>query len=181
MQTPRDIIEFWFSEDARKNWWKKNDAFDQEIRQRFLPLHGQAKAGELKGWRVTPRGRLAEIIVLDQFSRNLFRGDPESFAQDKQARALTRQAVSIGANLELPVQQRAFLYMPLMHSESLDDHDQAMQLFAADPELAGNLEFEIRHRAIIERFGRYPHRNEILGRESSPEELDFLRQPGSSF
>ena len=111
----------------------------------------------------------------------MFRHKPDAFAQDKQARLLTRSAVSDGADLELPSEQRAFLYMPLMHSEWLDDHEQAMQLFASDPGLAAHLEFEVRHKAIIERFGRYPHRNEILGRKSSPEELEFLRQPGSSF
>jgi len=181
MPAPQDIIDFWFSERARKKWWKKDEGFDQEIRERFAAVHRSAAAGKLKHWRGTPEGKLAEIIVLDQFSRNMFRQSPEAFAQDGRARALARSAVSQGADRELPVEQRAFLYMPLMHSESMDDHEQAVKLFASDPGLAGNLEFEISHKAIIERFGRYPHRNAILGRESSSEELAFLRLPGSSF
>ena len=180
-QAPRDVIDFWFSESAKDKWWKSNQAFDEEIRQRFSDLHRRAKAGELRDWRVTPEGRLAEIIVLDQFSRNMFRNSGEAFAQDELARMLTRQAVACGADQALPVQQRAFLYLPLMHSESLDDHVEAMKLFASDPGLASNLDFEIRHKAIIERFGRYPHRNEVLGRKSTKAELDFLQQPGSSF
>jgi len=180
-KNPREVIDFWFSTDASKKWWDKDPAFDNEIRSRFSALHEQAKSGELSPWRATPEGRLAEIIVLDQFSRNLFRDSAEAFARDEQARALTREALACGADLALPVQKRAFIYLPLMHSESLSDHEDAMNLFASDPGLANNLKFEIRHKAIIERFGRYPHRNQVLGRESTAEERAFLQQPGSSF
>jgi uncharacterized protein (DUF924 family) len=135
----------------------------------------------LPAWRTTPRGRLAVIIVLDQFSRNLHRDRPEAFAQDTLARRLTHEAVAAGADRALLPEQRAFLYMPLMHSESASDHKEATRLFGSDPALADNLKFEKQHKAIIDRFGRYPHRNEILGRESTAEERAFLEQPGSRF
>ncbi len=136
--------------------------------------------GELYAWRAEPRGRLAEIIVLDQFSRNLFRGSARAFDQDLAALALAQEAVSAGAHLELAPVQRVFLLLPYTHSESREIHVVAEQLFRefAPPE---NFDFELRHKAIVDRFGRYPHRNEALGRASTPEEIEFLRQPGSSF
>jgi uncharacterized protein (DUF924 family) len=176
-----DIIEFWFSDRIRANWWTGDPALDQELRDRFSSIHQQASHGELATWRSSPEGRLAEIIVLDQFSRNMFRGHSSAFACDEQARALTYEAVVKMDDRALAPGQRAFLYMPLMHSESADDHDEAVRLFSSDPALSNNLNFELKHKAIIGRFGRYPHRNEILGRESSAEEIEFLRQPDSSF
>jgi uncharacterized protein (DUF924 family) len=136
--------------------------------------------GELSAWRDTPHGRLAEIIVLDQFSRNLFRDSPKAFAQDGMALALAQEAVRTGADAQLSAQERVFLYMPYMHSESPAIHETAVQLFTGNG-IQGNLDFELKHKAIIERFGRYPHRNALLGRNSTPEELAFLSQPGSSF
>jgi len=137
-------------------------------------------AGELYGWRSTDLGRLAEIIVLDQFSRNIFRDQSLAFAWDAQALVLAQEAVTAGVLEQLEFSQQAFLIMPYMHSESKIIHEQAIKLFSR-PGLEFNLDFEKRHKVIIDRFGRYPHRNEILGRQSSAEEEEFLKQPGSAF
>lgn len=174
------VLLFWFEEAEPRQWFRKDDGFDVEIRERFGELHRQAVKGELFGWRESARGRLAEIIVLDQFSRNLYRDRPEAFACDGMALLLAQEAVAAGADRELLPVQRAFLYMPFMHSESAAIHELAVGLFD-QPGLEGNLEFELKHKAIIDRFGRYPHRNAVLGRDSTSEELAFLQQPGSSF
>jgi len=174
------VLKFWFEEIDPSFWFKKDDDFDAEIRHRFLRLHTAISQGEGFHWRENIEGRLAEIIVLDQFSRNIFRDQPSSFAYDRMALALAQEAVATKLDPQLPADKRAFLYMPYMHSESLIIHDQAMKLFN-QPGLEHSLEYEIRHRDIIERFGRYPHRNQILNRLSTPEELDFLKQPNSSF
>lgn len=176
----QSVIDFWFSELEAKQWWQKDAALDAAIKHRFEALHAQAKACELFEWRSTALGSLAEIIVLDQFSRNIFRDKPESFASDPLALALAQTAITKGFDLELPETQRSFLYMPFMHSESKQIHEQALVLFTALGN-DNNLKFEQQHKAIIDRFGRYPHRNEILGRNSSQEELSFLQQPNSSF
>jgi uncharacterized protein (DUF924 family) len=176
----REILRFWFEELEQSRWWVKDPEFDRSIGKRFGAVHAQAIRSELFGWRVEPEGRLAEIIVLDQFSRNIFRDRPEAFAADACALTLAQEAVGAKADRALGAEQRTFLYLPFMHSESLVIHDSAAELFAA----TGNaqlIEFERKHRRIIERFGRYPHRNAILGRESSVEELAFLQQPDSSF
>jgi uncharacterized protein (DUF924 family) len=174
------VLGFWFAETDPKAWWSADPAFDERIRGRFAGLHAQAAQGELYGWRTEPRGRLAEIIVLDQFSRNLFRGSARAFAQDLAALVLAEEAVSAGAHLALEPVERAFLLLPYMHSESRAIHAEAERLYRAyaPPD---NLDFELRHKAIVDRFGRYPHRNAVLGRDSTPEELEFLGQPGSSF
>jgi uncharacterized protein (DUF924 family) len=176
-----DIIDFWFSDPVRRKWWAKDAAFDDEVRHRFAAIHALAKVEQLSGWRACAEGRLAEIIVLDQFSRNMFRTSREAFAQDELARRLTQEAVACGADLALTPTQRSFLYMPMMHSEAAADHEESMRLYASHPGLAFNLDFAGKHKAIIDRFGRYPHRNALLGRESTLEELNFLQQPGSSF
>lgn len=174
-----DILAFWFDEIAPAQWWKVDPAFDALIGARFGALHLQAMRAELWTWRSTPQGRLAEIIVLDQFSRNLHRGTAQAFAADPLALGLAQEAVSRCDDWALPPERRAFLYMPYMHSESRLVHAVAEPLFA---ERAPHvLDFEQRHRAIVDRFGRYPHRNEALGRVSTPEELAFLQQPGSRF
>ena len=178
---PETIIDFWFSDRVRKKWWHKDVAFDEEILEQFSALHEQAVRGELANWRETALGRLAEIIVLDQFSRNMFRNQTGAFAQDALARQLTHAAVAQKADLSLSPDHRAFLYMPLMHSELASDHDEAVRLYSSHPDLSNNLKFELKHKAIIDRFGRYPHRNEVLGRESSAQEKAFLQQPASSF
>lgn len=176
----REILKFWFEDTQHAQWWKKDADFDRLIIERFSDLHRRATRCELFDWRRDPRGRLAEIIVLDQFSRNMFRGQPESFAQDALALALAQEAVAAGADLALQAVERSFLYMPYMHSESLAIHAVAVELFRENG-IEGNLDFELKHQAIIERFGRYPHRNAILGRVSTPEEIEFLKQPGSGF
>ncbi len=175
------VIEFWFSEIDKKAWWNKDEGFDQALRERFGKLHQAAIQCELWRWREQPLGRLAEIIVLDQFSRNMYRGRPESFQADALALALAQEGVRRGDDqtFERP-EQKSFFYMPYMHSESLAIHEQAVLLFSSAG-LEFNLDFEIKHKKIIDRFGRYPHRNQILGRSSTPEEMEFLKTPGSSF
>ena len=174
------VNNFWFKEIEPKKWWVKDPGFDELIRQRFLDLHQLAVCCELFRWRESPAGRLAEIIVLDQFSRNIYRDRPESFTNDALALALAQEAIASGADKGLDANEKAFLYMPYMHSESLGIHEIAMQLFAQEG-LEYNYDFEKKHKAVIDRFGRYPHRNAILGRQSTPEELEYLRQPGSGF
>jgi uncharacterized protein (DUF924 family) len=178
--TPADILDFWFREIGPVQWWAADPEFDRRIESRFLPVLQSAAQGELSGWRETPRGRLAEIIVLDQFSRNVWRGAPHAFAQDAAALILSQEAVRAGALAALGPDERAFLLMPYMHSESRAIHAEAEALFREHAP-AGNYDFELKHKAIIDRFGRYPHRNAILGRQSTAEEQAFLTQPGSSF
>ncbi|QKJ66293.1 DUF924 domain-containing protein [Deefgea piscis] len=180
MNQAQAVLDFWFHEIDPALWWAKNGEFDRLIEQRFLALHTAAKRGELFTWRDSAAGRLAEIIVLDQFSRNIYRDQPEAFAQDPQALALAQTAIVAGAAAQLTPIQTSFLYLPLMHSESLLIHQQALALFTALG-LPNSLAFELQHQQIIQRFGRYPHRNAILGRVSSAEELDFLQQAGSAF
>ncbi|HXV40732.1 MAG TPA: DUF924 family protein [Steroidobacteraceae bacterium] len=177
---PEEVLRFWFEEAGPERWWKADPAFDEMIRMRFSAIHARAAQGELHGWRAQPRGRLAEVIVLDQFSRNLFRGSPLAFAQDLAALVLAQEAVAAGQHLQLAPVERAFLLLPYMHSESREIHQVAERLYRehAPP---GNYDFELRHKAIIDRFGRYPHRNATLGRASTPEEVEFLKQPGSGF
>ncbi len=174
------VLSFWFEELTPKDWFAKSSALDKTIEKRFGDLHSQASACELYLWRDSARGRLAEIILLDQFSRNIFRDKARAYAQDPLALALAQEAVAQGADQNLATEEKSFLYMPFMHSESLKIHDKAIELFKADG-LEKNLKFEYKHREIIERFGRYPHRNEVLGRKSTQEELEFLKQPGSGF
>ncbi len=175
-----DILHFWFNELDNKGRFAKDAALDALLRERFGSTLQAAIRGELAHWRVTPQGRLAEIIVLDQFSRNIFRDQPASFEQDPQALALAQALVASGQAITLAPEQRAFAYMPFMHSESLLIHEQAVLLFS-EAGLEANLNYEHKHQAIIARFDRFPHRNVILGRVSTPEEEAFLQQPGSSF
>ncbi len=175
-----DILTFWFDETEQSNWFKKDPDFDELIKKRFSSTLAAAKACELSDWRQCTEGRLAEIIVLDQFSRNIFRDHAHAFAADALALALAQVAVANNEHLALQGSKRAFLLMPYMHSESAYIHARALPLFDA-PGLESNYRFEQHHKSIIDRFGRYPHRNAILGRESTAEELAFLEQPGSSF
>lgn len=174
------VLDFWFEALTPAQWFKKDAELDSTISQRFGELHAQAARCECYAWRKSAQGRLAEIIVLDQFSRNIYRDDARAFATDALALVLAQEAVSASADAELTSQQRAFLYMPYMHSESAAIHEAAMELFN-QPGLENNYDFEVRHKAIIDRFGRYPHRNALLGRDSTDEELAFLKEPGSSF
>ncbi len=174
------VLDFWFKETNSQQWWQKDSAFDQLIAQRFTDIHNKAVRGELFDWRGTAEGRLAEIIVLDQFSRNMFRDLPESFSQDSLALVLAQEAIFNKADRAIPIEWCSFMYMPFMHSESLVIHDQAVKLFDRKG-LEYNLDFELKHKVIIEKFGRFPHRNKILNRVSTAEEIEFLKQPNSSF
>jgi uncharacterized protein (DUF924 family) len=180
MSKLQEVNRFWFQELTPKDWWVKNEELDLLIKNRFEDLHLLAHEGKCATARLTPEARLAEIIILDQFSRNIYRGTPKSFASDPFALKLAMEAVALGDDMKLPETQRSFIYMPYMHSESLEIHNEAIKLFERLG-AEGSLKFEHAHRDIIVRFGRYPHRNEILGRESTPEEIAFLSQPGSSF
>ena len=177
---PQSILDFWFTQLTPKHHFAKDAALDEAIRTHFGATLEAAARCELFAWRTTPEGRLAEILVLDQFSRNIYRDTPQAFAQDALALALAQELVASGQDRSLHLAQRSFAYMLYMHSESALVHTQAALLFA-QPGLEDTLRFEQRHQAIIERFGRYPHRNAILGRESTPEELAFLSEPGSGF
>jgi uncharacterized protein (DUF924 family) len=194
-----DVIEFWFGSadgaippaETRQRWWKKDPAFDAEIQRRFGDLHAQACRGELDDWADTPRGALALIILLDQFSRNLHRGDPRSWAHDDKALALARRVITEGKDRELSTFERAFVYMPLMHAEDLPAQEECIEQMKGLAEdassedekktFASNVDYARQHRDIVARFGRFPHRNEILGRETTEEEREFLTKPGSSF
>lgn len=180
MITYHDILEFWFKETSPEQRFQKDADFDQLIHDRFGDIHTQATLGELACWRETIHGRLAEIIILDQFSRNLYRVLPQSFAYDGMALVLSQEAIATGKHLTLSPDERAFIFMPFMHSESKVIHLEAYKLFS-DPELSHYLDFEIAHKMIIDVFDRYPHRNDILNRVSTPEEIAFLKEPNSSF
>ena len=199
VETPDTIHAFWFGEGeddaqvARERaplWWAKRDETDDAIRARFAATLRQAAAGALVDWAETPRGRLALILLADQFPRNMYRNAPAAFAHDAAARAWCREGLRRDVHRELRAIERVFFYLPLEHSEALEDQEQSVALFrelAAESEPAaqevfdGFLDYALRHRDVIARFGRFPHRNRILGRASTEEEIVFLRQPGSSF
>jgi uncharacterized protein (DUF924 family) len=180
-----EVLDFWFGREDepgygefREAWFRKDPEFDREIRDRFESLHEEAAAGRLDDWKREARSCLALVILLDQFPRNMFRGDPRSYATDRKAQETAEHAVESAFDRELPEFQRTFLYMPFMHSEDLELQRRSVELFRG---LGGSAEYAVRHMEIIERFGRFPHRNEILGRRTTPEEAEFLTQPGSSF
>jgi uncharacterized protein (DUF924 family) len=175
-----EVLHFWFHEIESRLWFSKDSKFDDLIRERFTGIYHQVASCETYEWRKTPKGRLAEIIVLDQFSRNMFRDSALAFKNDTLALALAQEAVASGDDKKLSLIERSFLYMPYMHSESEKIHEEAVRLFSQKG-LEGNLEFELLHKEMIDRFGRYPYRNEILGRDSTREELEFLKLPGSTF
>ena len=177
---PNDILDFWFKDIDPALWFKTDADFDALIRARFLNVMQRAAAAELHAWRDTASGRLAEIIVLDQFSRNVYRGTAQAFAQDGIALVLAQEAIASGALEVLDATQRSFLLLPYMHSESAAIHVEAEALYKAHTE-GDYYGFELRHKAIIDQFGRYPHRNAVLGRASTEAERAFLSQPGSSF
>jgi len=176
----QEILKFWFEELEPKQWWIKDAELDKHITGRFSITHARATRCELYTWRKSAEGRLAEIIILDQFSRNMFRGMPLSFAYDPMSLALAQEAIALGADQSLSQGERNFIYMPFMHSESLQIHEVAVELFRRNGQ-QGNLDYEFKHKEVVEKFGRYPHRNDILGRESTPEEIAFLKNPGSGF
>lgn len=170
----RKLLDDWFSEAMRPCWFASTPELDRSLRERYEALWQRARAGELNAWADSPEGALALVIVLDQLPLNMFRGRPESFSTEQQAAAIARQAIAAGHDRRLPADQRMFLFMPFMHSENLADQDRAVALFGA----AGlPTRWAEHHREIVRRFGRFPHRNAILGRTSSPEELDYLASP----
>lgn len=187
----REVLDFWFGPAgspeygrSREAWFKKSEAFDDAIRARFLDLYLQAADGGMQAWRAAPDSLLALILVLDQFPRNLFRGTSRAFATDAQALAAAQLAVAQGFDRTLVPVQRWFVYLPFEHAEVLDLQRQCLALFEdlrSDPDSTGTIDYARRHFEIIARFGRFPHRNAVLGRVSTPEEVEFLRQPGSGF
>ncbi len=194
--TPEDVLRFWLGppgssplENATK-WYMKDEGFDREIEARFGAALEHGAEGALDGWKTSPRGRIALVILLDQFSRNVYRNQPRAFAQDSRARSIALEAIAAGDEASLTVVERTFLYMPLEHAEDVELQRQCVSKFErlrddAPPELRkfaeSGLDYARRHADIIERFGRFPHRNVILGRTSTPDEIEFLKQPGSSF
>jgi uncharacterized protein (DUF924 family) len=191
MKDVEDVLNFWFgstdsaqSRRAREEWFKMNPAFDEQIRARFGSLHAQAAAHRLDDWETSIRGRLALILLLDQFSRNLYRDSPRAFACDAQALALAQAAIDARLDRDLLPLQRMFLYMPFQHSEHIEQQRRSLELFEtlrAHPEAAQCYEYAVQHFEIITKFGRFPHRNSILGRASTPAELQYLQQPGAGF
>lgn len=188
----QDVLDFWFLPpdnrdygQARGEWFRKDDAFDAHIRARFGTLIDAAIEGGLRAWEATPHGALARLIVLDQFTRNVYRGTPRAFAGDARALALAVALTQAAQDRLLPPMLRAFAYLPFEHAEDLAMQARAVELFQllsqAQPGFDGMLDYAERHQEVIARFGRFPHRNAILGRASTPQEVEFLRQPGSSF
>jgi uncharacterized protein (DUF924 family) len=175
-----DAVRFWFEELTPKEWYRASETVDAEVAARFGKIYDALKKAVPPEWLETPKGFLAAILVLDQFPRNTFRGRPKAFATDGKALALAKLAVGEGMDAKLPPQQRAFIYLPFQHSEALADQARSVGLFTALGNPL-NLDYAIRHQDVIERFGRFPHRNEILGRDSTAEEEAFLETPGSSF
>jgi len=173
-----DVLRFWFDANP-KDWFAKNPAFDEAIRDRFLALHESAAAGRLASWETSPRDCLALVIVLDQFPRNMFRGSARAFATDAQARAAARRILERAWDRAMSRDERLFAYLPFEHSESPEDQDLSCELMKDFDEK--QRAYAERHRDIIRRFGRFPHRNAILGRENTAAETEFLAQPGSAF
>lgn len=174
--TSDNVLDFWFRQD-RKAWFAKDAAFDALIRERFLPLYEAGAAGKLDDWMAQPGSCLALVIVLDQFPRNMFRGTARAFAADPLAREAARTIVERGWDKAYAQDERTFAYLPFEHSEDMADQEISMRLFAGHP----NEEWARKHWEIVRRFGRFPHRNAALGRQSTPEEVEFLKQPGAGF
>ena len=175
-----DVLAFWFAESSKPLWFDSTPAFDRTLAERFLATYRAAAAGELADWEDTPSGALALVIALDQFPLNMFRGQPESFATEAAARAVADRALARGFDREMSPEQRLFLYLPFMHGEALADQERSVRLFQ-QAGLEESLRFARHHHDLIRRFGRFPHRNAILGRVSTPEEQAYLAQPGAGF
>lgn len=192
----KQVLDFWFGEDPLKEtdnmerWFSKNRAFDESIRASFEAMVSDAAKGAFDDWSKTARGSLALVILLDQFPRNIYRDDPRSFENDQQARRIAEMALDRGFDQQLNAMERCFLYLPLEHSEDIHAQDRSVALFTelaatALPEeskaIAEAFEYAIRHRDVIQQFGRFPHRNEVLGRDNTKAEAAFLKTPNSSF
>ena len=167
------LVDFWFSETASQYWFKSTEAFDQQLRDDYAELWQQAKDGELDSWKAQPMGCLALVILLDQLPLNMFRGTASSFSTESQSREVAALAIDRGFDVDMASKHKAFLYMPFMHSEDMQDQDRSVALFN-QPGLEDNYRFAQHHYGIVERFGRFPHRNEILGRENSDVEIEYL-------
>jgi uncharacterized protein (DUF924 family) len=186
-----DVLDFWFGSfdsptrgRVRAEWFRKDPAFDEHIRERFLALYESAVAGRLRPWETTPYGALALVIVLDQFPRNMFRAEPRAFEADALALATARRLVQRGFDQLYGVAERPFAYLPFEHAEDVAAQRHSLALFASLKDLPGtavSIDYARRHYEIVARFGRFPHRNAVLGRPSTPEESEFLKQPGSGF
>lgn len=174
----QSVIDFWFEELTPLQRYERNENLDLQMTERFIALHSSVIAAECSLWRNEPLGRLAEIIVIDQFSRNIYRDDPKSFIYDSMALVLAQEAIRDNSHKNFKPEYKQFLYMPFMHSESSLIHNTAMLLFS-EVGLESSFEYELKHKAIIDRFGRYPHRNKILARPSTPEEDEFIKQTGA--
>jgi uncharacterized protein (DUF924 family) len=191
VSTVQKILEFWFGEayqtanlQPQKKWFVKDANFDQTVREWFLGIYEQAAAGRLDDWMMAAESALALTIVLDQFPRNMFRDSAKAFATDSRAFMVAQQAIDLGFDQDVMPVMRVFFYLPFEHSENLDHQNEAVRLFqpfSADPELRQYYDFALRHQAIVTQFGRFPHRNQMLGRVSTAEEIEFLQQPGSGF
>ncbi len=174
----QSVLLFWFEETKPIQWFRRDKAFDQLVRTRFGALHQQARTGQLDDWRSEAAGSLALIIILDQVSRNIFRDRPEAFAQDRQAHEAAKDAIKRGFPQQYPAKEQAFFYMPFMHSEDFAAQEECVRLFQENLPDTNNVEYAIKHRDIIARFGRFPHRNKILGRKSTPEETQYMKDGG---
>jgi len=174
--THKTILDFWFSEPANKKWFKSSSDFDREILTKYFSIWAQARANQLDKWQESPESSLALVIVLDQFPLNMFRGTAKCFSTEDKAISVSRKAISNEFDKVLSIGQLAFLYMPFMHSENLGDQIYSVKLFE-QAGLESNIRFAKHHRSIIEKFSRFPHRNEILKRKSTPEELEYLASP----
>jgi uncharacterized protein (DUF924 family) len=193
-----EVLDFWFGRSnspefgkVQKKWFEKDADFDTEVRSssrasltRFLPQYELAASGQLDIWQNSPENCLALIILLDQFPRNMFRENPQAFATDSKALAAAQHAVNNNFDRELLTVQKWFIYLPFEHSENLEHQEKSVELFrqlSGEPDSNSVIDFAVRHFKIIERFGRFPHRNQILGRDTTPAEAEFLKQPGSGF
>ncbi|HKP26862.1 MAG TPA: DUF924 family protein [Dongiaceae bacterium] len=186
MSSPREILEFWFSDRARQLWFEKDSAFDADCRTRFGPLVHEAQMGGFDDWRASPDGALALLLLLDQFARNIFRGQAKAFLGDPRAREIAAQAIARGFDQRYPFPDRVFFYLPFEHCETLANQNRYIALMEGCMREFGEvaaeyLDYAHRHKVIIKRFGRFPHRNEALGRETTEEEAEFLKGPNSSF
>ncbi len=189
--SPAEVLDFWFGKEGdpehgefRSQWFQKDETFDREVTVRFAGLYEEAAAGKLDGWREGAESCLALVICLDQFPRNMFRGDARTHATDGEALDAAKYGIERVLDREIPPLQRMFLYMPFMHAENIEDQRRSVELFerlASEPGGPDVVEYAVGHREIVERFGRFPHRNALLERETTPEEAEFLTQPGSSF
>ncbi|HEY3146187.1 MAG TPA: DUF924 family protein [Dongiaceae bacterium] len=186
MSTPREVLQFWFSERARLLWFEKDAAFDEDIRARFGPMVHEAQIGGFEAWRSSPDGALALLLLIDQCARNIHRGTAKAYLGDARAREIAAEAIARGFDQRYPFPDRVFFYLPFEHCETLANQDRYIALLQGCMREFGEiatdyLEYAHRHRNIIKRFGRFPHRNEALGRETTEEEAEFLKEPNSSF